>query len=251
MAASEAIVKSCLCISDVSCYEVAKDFAGPMIAIIVAFFSVRFAFKQIAEQHRNTLLAQKEESKRNTRIEMFKEFGWLLEESSTVIREVNSYCIQKKYSLIGNKPEIDYVEHLNLMKKFGDALLTIVATVEAHEIVSFKLFRVFRFSLQSTHHDLLSLQSEKDRSLVLDKFLDLTNDAQMYMSDFQVCLQNMAYGEIFESQVPYRVPPDKRIKVITNDLINLEELHNYFWRETNWGKTCIQYEKEAEKKHSS
>ncbi len=149
------------------------------------------------------------------------------------------------------KSEINHVEFLNLMVQFGKALLSIISSVESREIVSFKLFRVFRYSLQSIHHDLLSLQSEKDRSLVLNKLLDLTNDAQMYCGDFQVCLQNMAYGEVFDSKVPYRVPADKRIKVITNDPENLNALHEYFKRDTNWGKTCNKYEKEAEEKYSS
>ena len=40
MAAPEIVGKSCLCISDVSCYELVKDFSGPAIAILVAFFTV-------------------------------------------------------------------------------------------------------------------------------------------------------------------------------------------------------------------
>ena len=72
----------------------------------------------------------------------------------------------------------------------------------------------------------------------------------MYLTDFQVCLQNMAYGEVFNSQVPYREPPDKRVKVITMDPENLEDLHHFFQRETKWGKNAIQYEKEADEKYS-
>jgi hypothetical protein len=73
--AQEAIVKSCLFIQDVTCYEVVKDFSGPVAVVLVAFFSVRFAFHQIAVQHENTLKAQIEEQKRQTRIELFKEIG--------------------------------------------------------------------------------------------------------------------------------------------------------------------------------
>ena len=73
----------------------------------------------------------------------------------------------------------------------------------------------------------------------------------MYCGDFQVCMQNMAYGEVFDSEVPHRVPADKRYKVITNEEENLEELHEYFLKETNWGKSCLKHEKETEEKFSS
>lgn len=149
------------------------------------------------------------------------------------------------------KSEINNEEYLGLMSKFSQALLAVISKIESHEIVNLKLFRVFRFSLQSIHHDLLGMQFKKDRVHVLETFLELTTDAQMYFGDFQVCMQNMAYGEVFNASVPHRIPADKRYKVITNDPQDLEELHDYFSKETNWGKSCLKYEKEAEGKFSS
>ncbi len=251
MPAPETIIKSCLCISDVSCYEIVKDFSGPIIAVAVAFFSVKYAFKQIAAQHKNTLKAQIEEQKRNTRIELFKEVCGLMEQSDSIIREVNSYCMRKKYSNIEMKSDINHLEYLDIMSKFGQALIAVIIKVESHEIVNLMLFRVFRFSLQSIHHDLLTIQFAEDRFYVLERILELTSDAQMYFSDFQVCLQNMAYGEVFESEVPKREPADKRYKVITNDPENLKELHNYFRSETDWGKNGIKYEEEAKERFPS
>lgn len=251
MPVQETIIKSCLYISDVSCYEVAKDFSGPVAAILLAFFSVRFAFHQIAAQHENTLKAQLEEQKRQTRIELFKEIGSLMEQSKSIVSEVGSYCTSKKYSNIDMEGEIDNLEYLELMKKFSQALIAVILKVESHEIVNIMLFRVFRFSLQSIHHDLLSLQFNRDRVNVLEEIVRLSDDAKMYYGDFQVCLQNMAYGEVFDSEVPRREPPDKRYKVITNDPGNLEELHKYFWRETDWGKHCIKHEEEAAERFSS
>lgn len=247
----ETIIKSCLCISNISCYEIAKDFSGSITALLVAFLSVRFAFRQISAQHENTLQAQIEEQKRQTRIELFKEISNLLEQSKSIIRDVSSYCSNKKYSNIEMKSEIDHLEYQELMNRFGQALITVILKVESHEIVNLMLFRVFRFSLQSIHYDLLSLQRLENRSYVLDQMVELTNDAQLYCGDFQICLQNMAYGEVFDSEVPKRQPIDKRHKVITSDPANLEELYRYFWRETNWGKTCIKYEEEAKEQFSS
>ncbi|MGJ8689988.1 MAG: hypothetical protein ACSHXZ_10745 [Gammaproteobacteria bacterium] len=251
MQSGEELMTSCFFVADVSCYEVMKDFSTPIVAIVVAIFTVMYAFRQLGTQHTNTLAAQKEESKRNTRIELFKDIGSISDSSSSLIRDISTYCVVKKYSNVGAGAVINQQEYEEIFRKFGEALLALVSKVESHEIVNIKLFRAFRFSLQSIHHDFMSLRSVQDRALVLDELLQLTSDAQMYIGDFQVCMQNMAYGEIFSSSVPFREPADKRIKVITNDENNLDELINYFWTESNWGKSCAKYQAEAEEKYSS
>lgn len=247
MSTSNIVEKSCYFINNVSCYEITKDFAGPVLTVFAVIVSVLIAFKQLSKQHQNTLDAQIEEAKRNTRIELFKDINTLLDQSTTAIREVNSYCFNKKYSNLEMKAEVNHAEFLELMKSFSHALLCVVSKLESHEIVNLQLFRVFRFALQSIHHDLLSMQSEQDRFKVLETIIELANNSIMYFGDFQVCMQNMAYGDVFDSQVPYREPVDKRYKVITNCPQNLEKLLHYFSRETNWGKNCIKYENEAKK----
>ena len=170
MPVSETIVKSCLFISDVSCYDVVKDFSGPLVTIIVAIFAVRYAFKQISKQHENTLNAQKEESKRNTRIELFKDISTILDQSTSIILDVSTYCMVKKYSNIKMKSEINHEEYLMLNKKFSEALLVIISKIESYEIVNLMLFRVFRFAIQSILYDLRTIQSENDRFHVLENF---------------------------------------------------------------------------------
>lgn len=251
MESAEAVVQSCLFVSDVSCYDLTKDFSAPIIVVLVAFFTVKFAFQQIAAQHANSIEAQVEETKRNTRIELFKELSQTLDQSSSVVREVSSYCMVKKYSTMEMKAEINGAEYLTLMNNFGQSLLNVISKLESHEIVNFKLFRVFRFSLQSIHHDLMGLRSNADRFDVLERLIDLSNDAQCYFGDFQVCMQNMAYGEVFNTSVPHRVTVDKRHKVIVNDPKKLDRLLDYFSKETNWGKSCLKHEKEAVEKYHS
>ncbi len=157
----------------------------------------------------------------------------------------------KKYSSIDLKAEINQIEYQDIAQKFGNALLVLISKVETHEIVNLKLFRAFRFSLQSIQHDLMALRASNNTVSILENLLQLTSDAQMYIGDFQICMQNMAYGEMFGSAVPYRVPADKRIKVITNNVKDLDELIDFFCKETNWGKTCAMYEAEAEARFSS
>lgn len=250
MIAVNALTKSCYFVDGYSCYEVIRDFASPLLTFLAILFSFLIAFFQLSKQHRNTLKLKKEETKSNTRIELFKEINGLLEFSNTKIREVHSFCFGKKYSTAENKAELNQAEFIELMNKFSNALLVVASKVESHEIVNLKLFRVFRFALYAIHHDLLALQMTKDKPKILDDLIKLSNDSMLYFGDFQICMQNMAYGDVFCSEVPKRVPADKKMKVITNCPDNLEYLYNYFDKESNWGKNCTKYENEVKEKYS-
>ena len=252
METSKIVEKSCLFIADISCYEVAKDFAGPILAVIAVISSILIAFKQISKQHSNAIEAQKEEAKRNTRIELFKDVSLLIEQSSAVIREVNSYCNVKKFNPNPNVIALlDHKEYLDLSQRVNQALLLLVSKVESHEIVHPKLFKTFRFSLQSIVHDVMQLRHDTTSTTCLNKMMDYTSDASCYLGDFQVCLQNLAYGDIFNSRIEARVPIDKSLKVIEDHPEKLDVLFNYFENESDWGVSCTKYEKEASEKFSS
>ena len=250
MVASKVVEKSCCFISDVSCYEVAKDFAGPALAALTVIVSIIIAFKQLSKQHSNTISAQKEESKRNTRIELFKEVSLLIEQSSAVIREVNSYCNVKKFNP-NAVALLDLHEYLELSQRVNQALLLLVSKIESHEIVHPKLFKAFRYSLQSIVHDVMKLRDDTTSTTCLNKMMDYTSDASCYLGDFQVCLQNLAYGDIFKSKIEARVPIDKSLKVIEDDPEKLDVLLSYFENESNWGVSNAKYEKEALERFSS
>ena len=250
MVASKLVEKSCYIISDVSCYEVAKDFAGPALAALAVVVSIIIAFKQLSKQHSNTIKAQKEEAKRHTRIELFKEVSLLIEQSSAVIREVNSYCNVKKFNP-NAVALLDLKEYLELSQRVNQALLLLVSKIESHEIVHPKLFKTFRYSLQSIVHDVMKLRDDTTSTTCLDKMMDYTSDASCYLGDFQICLQNLAYGDIFKSKIDARVPIDKSLKVIEDDPEKLDVLLNYFENESNWGVSNAKYEKEALERFSS
>lgn len=246
----ETFEKGCYFISKVSCYEVAKDFAGPALTAFAVIASIYFAFKQLSKQHINTIKAQKEDAKRCVRIELFKDVSLLIEHSSAVIREVNSYCNVKKYTP-NQVSLLDQKEYLDLSEKVIQSLLLVVGKVESHEIVHPMLFKTFRFSLQSIVHDVMRLRDDTTSSTCLDKMLNYTSDASCYLGDFQVCLQNLAYGDIFETKTTARKPIDKRLKVIDDDPEKLKSLLNYFENESNWGISCNKYENEAKARLSS
>ena len=250
MVASKLVEKSCYIISDVSCYEVAKDFAGPALAALAVVVSIIIAFKQLSKQHSNTIKAQKEEAKRHTRIELFKEVSLLIEQSSAVIREVNSYCNVKKFNP-NAVALLDLKEYLELSQRVNQALLLLVSKIESHEIVHPKLFKTFRYSLQSIVHDVMKLRDDTTSTTCLDKMMDYTSDASCYLGDFQICLQNLAYGDIFKSKIDARVPIGKSLKVIEDDPEKLDVLLNYFENESNWGVSNAKYEKEALERFSS
>tara|TARA_R110002096_G_scaffold156008_1_gene320456 strand:- start:635 stop:1093 length:459 start_codon:yes stop_codon:yes gene_type:complete len=142
------------------------------------------------------------------------------------------------------------VEFQSFFETFGKPLLSLILHVEANQIINQKLFKTFRYALSSIHHDFMALQFHQDRAYILEKMIQLTDDAQMYMSDFQICLQNIAYGDVFNDAVPARIPADKRIKVITSDDAELDELLEYFSTQTAWGKKNLQLEKEAQERFS-
>ncbi|TLM72541.1 hypothetical protein ACONUD_02365 [Microbulbifer harenosus] len=143
------------------------------------------------------------------------------------------------------KAPLEHAEFHELCNRFGRAILVVVGKVESHEIINFKLFRAFRFGLQSIHHDLLKLRTEADRFKVLEEVVELANNTLMYFYDFQICMQNISYGDVFDSEVPSREPADPSCKVIINCPNHLDELIVYFSQETNWGMDCAKYEKEA------
>lgn len=220
--------KACFFINEVGCYEVIKDFSAPLVTSLVASFTVWFAFRQIRKQHRNTLDAQKEQSKQAAKIELFKDIVALVGNVSAVVREVSTYCTVKKYSNIEMIGELSHVEYLELSEKLNHALLAVVSKIESNEIVNPIFFRVSRYSLQSIVHDVMKIQFWKDRTLVLEKIIELSGDAQCYLGDFEVGMQNMTYGDVFNTNLEPRAPLDKRYKVITNDPVQLQLLEEYF-----------------------
>ncbi|MBV1928504.1 MAG: hypothetical protein KUG81_03225 [Gammaproteobacteria bacterium] len=252
---NEVIVKSCLFFQDIGCYDLLKDFSGPVLTVAVAFLGIKYAFKQLDAQHQNTLDAQKEEVRRHTKIELFKKISTLLEKSSASMRDVGTYCLTQRiiqqFVVKNDSPPMTIEEYQAILKQFSDALLEMISIVESHEIVHFKLFRVFRYSLQSISHELMKLRKEGKRDVLLGKVWHLVNDAQCYLGDFQVCIQNMAYGDIFEHKVPHRVAVDKSSKVIVDDLRRLANLEKYFLKETEWGKSIAAAEMEAVEKYHS
>lgn len=250
MPVPEVIEQSCFIVSNVNCYDVAKDFAGPVIAAAVAIFAIKSGLNQLATQHENTLAAQREENKLNTRIELFKDLNNLLDQVLAITREVNSQCVVKKFSNLEMVADLNHSEYLALSEKIIQGLLAVVSKVESHEIVDLKLFRTFRFSLQANVYDIMELRPYKDRKEVLEKIIEYSSDASFYLSDFQVCMQNVAYGEIFADEVPKREPVDRRLKVITNDPKELDTLMNYFLTETSWGKNNQKLQAEAEAEYS-
>jgi len=246
----EIVSKSCSLFQDVSCYDIFKDFSGPIIAVLIAFFSIRFAFAQLDKQHQNTLDAQKEESKRNTKIELFKDINLLLDNVSSIVREVNTFCLARQHPAPGTPIELSQTDYEAFSAKLNHGLLAVISKVESHEIINQKLFKAFRYSLEAIVYDISDLRFSDDRRLVLDSMHELGSDASCYLYDFQICMQNLAYGDVFDHKLSARVPVDKTLKVITADSDSLDALLNHFSNETNWGKSWKSYENEAKEKCS-
>lgn len=142
------------------------------------------------------------------------------------------------------------MEYLDLSKRITHVLFLIVSKIESHEIVHEKLFKTVRYALQSIVYDVIKLRLNTTSTTCLDQILDYTSDALCYLGDFQVCLQNLAYGDVF-TKITSRAPIDKNLKVIEDDANKLKILLNYFKHESNWGVNCDKYENKAREKFSS
>ena len=67
------------------------------------------------------------------------------------------------------------------------------------------------------------------------------------LSDFQVEMQNILVGGLFESRIAYRSPIDPTSKVIRLD--RSVELKRYFENETKWGRHLKQVDEELRSVH--
>ncbi|PAJ71794.1 hypothetical protein CJF42_24815 [Pseudoalteromonas sp. NBT06-2] len=72
MVASKVVEKSCYFISEVSCYEVAKDFAGSTLTAFAVMVSIYIAFKQLSKQHSHTIKAKKKKLKETSECNCLK-----------------------------------------------------------------------------------------------------------------------------------------------------------------------------------
>jgi len=251
VAPEEAKEIACYFINGVSCYEVARDFAGPALTAFAVIVSVFIAFRQLSLQHNNALLAQKEEAKRDTKIELFKEIDSILGAVGAVVREVNIFCLSRLYPAPGVEKELTHEDYERESYKLNQSLLGVVSKVESNEIIHPRLFKAFRYSLQAIVHDTLALRFARDRELALSRLYDLSSDAQSYLYDFHVCFQNLAYGRIFDTELSPRSPADKSKMVLTNDLEQIEVFLRYFEVDSEWGKRCREQEAAAVERYRS
>lgn len=242
---------ACYFIEGVSCYEVARDFVGPALTALAVVASVFLAFRQLSLQHGNALLAQKEQAKRDTKIELFKELDSILDAVNVVVREVNLYCLSRLYPAPGTEKKLTQEAYDRESHKLNQSLLSVVSKVESNEIIQPQLFKAFRYSLQAIVHDVMSLRFVKDRELALKRFYDLSSDAQNYLYDFHVCFQNLAYGGIFDTKLSPRSPADQSKMVLTNDPKQIEDFLRYIEDETEWGKRCREQEAAATERYRS
>jgi hypothetical protein len=102
--------------------------------------------------------------------------------------------------------------------------------LEHGEVISLKLFRVARSAMHSTQHDLL--ETLKNLNIDRVRWYKSAADASSYYHDLNACLQNHAFGGLFENQALIRQPIDPDEKVIIDQGKKQDELLQYFEHET-------------------
>jgi hypothetical protein len=238
--------KTCAFIEKHSCYEVFKDFGSPILAFMIALITIIWGLYQLKKQHNNTIDAQNKQFDKSVKIDLFKELVAMLRNNSSAIGSIGSRC-NTSYIM---KQQISAGDYLVIYQQLSQNLLEIILKIETIEITHPKLFKIFRFTIQSASHDLdqvfKRLAKEPDYLTIT---WEITNNAQMYISDFIVCLQNLTFSDIFANQVEYRVPLVKSFMPITLDNDKLDELQEHIMNNTDWGQWILNNEKLAKDIH--
>ena len=220
-------------------YQFSKDFFPTIATFIVAFFSIRFAVLQIKKQHQNALDLQVKERKKDIQLKMFEEIQAKLDACSSISSQINSNLIIH-YTFLENSVEPNYTD-VNFVNDLGtvmNSITDLTIYLEHREVISPKLFRVARNAMHSVHHDLLeTLKNIKmDRIPRYKSAAKSAADASSYCHDLNACLQNHAFGDLFENKAPVRKPIDPNEKVIIDQDDKLVELLQYFEHETPYGQ---------------
>jgi hypothetical protein len=222
-----------------SWYQVAKDFLPSLATLIVAYLSIRFAVLQIKQQHQNALDLQTANRKKDIQIELFEAIQVKLDGCSSIASQLSSSLIFKTTYLENgvdvNHNEAEFEQELS---KVMNMITDVTIYIEYREIVSPRLFRVVRSALHSTHHDLLEVLKGRDIDLV-QRYRDASKaagEASSYCHDLNACLQNHAFGDLFENAAPIRQPIDSNEKVIVDEDEALDRLLQYFEHETPYGR---------------
>ncbi|WP_032096117.1 MULTISPECIES: hypothetical protein [unclassified Alteromonas] len=220
-------------------YQFAKDFLPTFATLIVAFFSIRFAILQIKEQHQNALDLQVKQRKKDIQLTMFEEIQEKLDICSSISSQIHSNLILH-YTYLENGAEpnytdVNFVQDISAVTK---SITDVTIYLEHREVISPKLFRVARSAMHSVHHDLLETLKnvQMDRVLRYRTASKSAADASSYCHDLNSCLQNNAFGDLFENQAPVRQPIDPNEKVIVDEANKLDELLQYFEHETSYGQ---------------
>lgn len=220
-----------------SCYTVAKDFSGPLAALVAAFFVVFFGFSQIKSQKTKELQNSDDTAQRDLKIELFKEVTAAIDLHYPTISSLRTNLFVKHIS----KQTIPLQEAIDTKNAISKASVDMVLLVESREIFSPLLFRVFRYAISAELHHVMRL-FEPERLVAPEICYDLTENIPLYMEDMKKCMQNYAYGDLFGSTLEPRNPMSEKFKVITNDEAELKKLEQYFLTETDWGKEMSRIE---------
>lgn len=229
--------------ADWSWYEISKDFFPTIATLAVAFFSIRFAILQIKQQHQNSLDLQASERRKEIQLKLFEEIQEKLDGCASVAEAFGTdYLVKATFIKNGLDIPHDEGEFILKLRQVLEAITVVTIYIEHREIISPKLFRVARSAMHSAHHDLMEAMKDtsldqRERYTAASK---ASGNASSYCTDLNACLQNEAFGDLFDNRAPVREPLDPNEKVITNDEVVLDELLRYFEHETPYGQQMDQ-----------
>lgn len=260
---------------------------GAAATLIAAGFGFGAIFVQLRSQGQQSRDAIAENERRKLKAEMYEAAVVVCRETADTAIELSNQHLTMSFELtvasraaaanLGyDLPSTRFLRLMSLYQAFSDAALRFIFLVENRQFIDPRLI-VFRTAMSVVLHETRDLMfreyplhvmpalpaemadgtvfpytppgdlAVKKIVSLAERMTDALSDAQAYTEDFLVELQNILMGDLFEVNIPTRVPADPARKVVT--LKAATELEKWFRANTAWGRENAKAEADALKRY--
>ncbi len=255
-----------------------------LIAAAFGFGAIYFQLRSQGQQSRDAIA---ENERRKLKAEMYEAAVAVCRETADTAIELSNQHLTMSFELavasraaaanLGYElPTTRFLKLMSLYQAFSDAALKFIFLVENRQFIDARII-VFRTAMSVVLHEtrelmfrqyplhvMPALPAEKPDGTVFpytppaetsatsiarlcDRMIEALSDAQAYTEDFLVELQNVLMGDLFDVNIPVRVPADPARKVVTLKAAN--DLEKWFRANTAWGEENSKAEADALKRY--
>lgn len=254
--------------------EIVAAIIGAVSGILAAAIAAGLLIWQVGRQLRNAIESTRENERLELKLDVYREVVSLCSSSSTAEIDLLNYVrlfdhavkqarAQEQNGKAVWIPDSNVPRLLELKKAFDEGIVELALATERWEVIDPRTY-IFRkafhigsgrvLSAFSSYFEVALKTMPEEPSMQLgavewrppddqmsesleaagSNLIEALMDVSGYTSDFQLAMQNLLLGDLFENQLPARTPLDPEVTVITLD--NHEELARYFDNETAEGR---------------